>query len=68
MNKQTITARENFARADVFLSENLQGYTRSAVKKHFQNGFVTAKGKPHKPTSKKKNPRNTKNKPRLKKE
>ncbi|MCI8369962.1 MAG: RluA family pseudouridine synthase [Clostridia bacterium] len=50
MNKQTITARENFARADVFLSENLQGYTRSSVKKLFQNGLVTANGKPLKPS------------------
>lgn len=50
MNKLTVTARENYARADVFLSENLEGYTRSSVKKLFQSGFVVADGKLLKPS------------------
>lgn len=50
MRTETFTARENFARADVFLSENLAGFTRSAVKKLFQNGFVLIGGKVAKPS------------------
>ena len=46
MKKATFTARENFTRADVFLSENLDGYTRSAVKKLFERGLVKINGKP----------------------
>ncbi len=46
MKKATFTARENFTRADVFLSENLDGYTRSAVKKLFESGLVKINGKP----------------------
>lgn len=51
MNRETFTAREDFARADIFLSENLEGYTRSSVKKLFAGGFVTVNGKPVKPSS-----------------
>ncbi len=46
MKKATFTARGNFTRADVFLSENLDGYTRSAVKKLFESGLVKINGKP----------------------
>jgi len=46
MKKATFTARENFTRADVFLSENIDGYTRSAVKKLFESGLVKINGKP----------------------
>lgn len=49
MKTETFIARENFARADVFLSENLDGYTRSAVKKLFESGLVIIGGKPAKP-------------------
>ena len=50
MKTETFTARENFARADVFLSENLEGFTRSAVKKLFESGFVLISGKTAKPS------------------
>lgn len=50
MNKVRITARAAFTRADVFLSENLEGYTRSAVKRLFDGG-VLINGKPAKPSS-----------------
>lgn len=45
MEIKRFTAREEYARADVFLSENLTGYTRSAVKKLFDGGLVTINGK-----------------------
>ena len=45
MNERQFSAQENFARADLFLSEYLQGYTRSAVKKLFQSGLVSINGK-----------------------
>ena len=48
MKTITLTARENFARADVFLSENIEGYTRSSVKKLFEGGLVIINGKPAK--------------------
>ncbi len=50
MNNKTLNARENYARADVFLSENLEGFTRSAVKKLFENGLVVICGKQAKPS------------------
>ncbi|MDE6504322.1 MAG: RluA family pseudouridine synthase [Clostridia bacterium] len=50
MNNKTFTARGEYARADVFLSENLDGYTRSAVKKLFESGFVSVGGKTVKPS------------------
>lgn len=49
MEIKTFTARENYDRADVFLSENLQS-TRSAVKKLFQSGNVLINGKQAKPS------------------
>lgn len=48
MKKEILTARENYARADVFLSETLGG-TRSSVKKLFESGFVLIGGKTAKP-------------------
>lgn len=45
MKEQLFSAQENYARADVFLSEYLEGYTRSSVKKLFQNGLVFINGK-----------------------
>ncbi len=50
MNKQIFSARENYSRADVFLSEQLKGFTRSAVKKLFDGGYVTVNGKISKPS------------------
>ena len=49
MKKEILTARENFARADVFLSDTLGG-TRSSVKKLFESGFVLIGGKTAKPS------------------
>lgn len=48
MKTINLTARDNYARADLFLSDNLEGYTRSSVKKLFVNGFVMICGKPAK--------------------
>ena len=45
MNERQFSAQESFARADLFLSEYLQDYTRSAVKKLFQSGLVLINGK-----------------------
>lgn len=50
MKEELFTARESYARADVFLSENLTGYTRSAVKKLFSGGYVSINGKSVKPS------------------
>lgn len=50
MNKVRLTARADYTRADIFLSENLEGYTRSAVKRLFDGG-VLINGKPVKPSS-----------------
>ncbi|MDE7082270.1 MAG: RluA family pseudouridine synthase [Clostridia bacterium] len=50
MKTERLTARDKFARADIFLSENLEGVTRSAVKKLFDGG-VLINGKPAKPSS-----------------
>lgn len=50
MKEEVFTARENYARADVFLSENLTGYTRSSVKKLFKNGGVKIDGMVAKPS------------------
>lgn len=49
MKKEILTARENYARADVFLSDTLGG-TRSSVKKLFESGFVLIGGKTAKPS------------------
>ncbi|MBO5328683.1 MAG: RluA family pseudouridine synthase [Clostridia bacterium] len=45
MEKIILIAEEACSRLDVFLSENLQGYTRSAVKKLIENGAVSVNGK-----------------------
>lgn len=50
MKEELFTARESYARADVFLSENFTGYTRSAVKKLFSGGYVSINGKSAKPS------------------
>ncbi len=50
MNKQVLTARKSYSRADVFLSENLQGFTRSAAARLFEGGGVTRLGKALKPS------------------
>lgn len=50
MNKQVLTARKSYSRADVFLSENLQGFTRSAASRLFEGGGVTRQGKALKPS------------------
>ena len=50
MKEELFTARESYARADVFLSDNLNGYTRSAVKKLFSGGYVSINGKAAKPS------------------
>ncbi len=50
MKEELFTARESYARADVFLSENLNGYTRSAVKKLFAGGYISINGKAAKPS------------------
>ncbi len=50
MENKILTARAAYARADIFISENTD-MTRSAVKKLFENGFVTRDGKPLKPSA-----------------
>ena len=45
MRTETFTAQGNYSRADLFLSENLTDYTRSALKKLFDGGFITINGK-----------------------
>ncbi len=50
MKELTLTAAEQAERADVFVCENISGYTRSAVKKLFENGAVTIGGKALKPS------------------
>lgn len=45
MKTETFTAQGNYSRADIFLSENLTEYTRSALKKLFDGGFITINGK-----------------------
>ncbi len=45
MTVKTFDAQENYSRADIFISENLSGYTRSSVKKLFEGGFVKINGK-----------------------
>lgn len=50
MQTLNFTARDNFTRADIFLSENLSDYTRSAVKKLFEGGLVLINGKKIKPS------------------
>lgn len=50
MRTENLTARESYARADVFLSESLEGFTRSSVKKLFESGNVIINGKKGKPS------------------
>lgn len=50
MNKVEFTARESYARADLFICTNLKDYTRSAVKKLFEGGYVLINGRPSKPS------------------
>ena len=50
MKTETFTAREPYARADVFLSDNLEGFTRSSVKKLFEGGNVLINGRKCKPS------------------
>lgn len=45
MAKQVWIAEDNSPRADLFLCENLEGRTRSAVKKLFDGGLVAVNGK-----------------------
>ena len=45
MRTESFTAQESYPRADLFLSENLTDYTRSALKKLFDGGFITINGK-----------------------
>ncbi len=40
MKTEKLTAREDYSRADIFLSKNLEGVTRSSVKKLFESGNV----------------------------
>ena len=40
MKIEKLTAREDYSRADIFLSKNLDGVTRSSVKKLFESGNV----------------------------
>ncbi len=48
--EKLLVAEEKYDRADVFLSENLEGFTRSQVKKLFSDGGVYVNGKPAKPS------------------
>lgn len=50
MKREIITAQDSGARADVFLSENLEGVTRSSTKKLFESGNVLINGKNGKPS------------------
>jgi 23S rRNA pseudouridine1911/1915/1917 synthase len=45
MQEKVFIAGANFSRADVYLCEQLSGYTRSALKKLFDDGLVTLNGK-----------------------
>jgi 23S rRNA pseudouridine1911/1915/1917 synthase len=45
MTSKTFTCQSPYKRADVFLSENLFGHTRSSLKKLFDGGQVTINGK-----------------------
>ena len=45
MRTECFTAQGNYSRADIFLSENLKEYSRSALKKLFDGGYITVNGK-----------------------
>ena len=50
MKKLNFTAEKNYSRADIFISDNLADYTRSFVKKLFENGNVLIDGENVKPS------------------
>ncbi len=50
MRTEKFVAPADYPRADIALSERLEGYTRSAVKKLFDGGNVTVNGKVAKPS------------------
>lgn len=50
MREEQFVAESAFARADIAVSERLEGFTRSAVKKLFEGGLVTINGKSAKPS------------------
>lgn len=50
MKEVSFIAQTAAKRADVFVSENLTDYTRSAVKKLFEGGYVVIDGKSAKPS------------------
>ena len=50
MRTEKFTAVKEYGRADVAVSELLEGYTRSAVKKLFEGGFITVNGSKAKPS------------------
>ena len=52
MDEKVFTAEQKYPRADVFLSENLAGFTRSALKKLFDGGEVHINGKTAKASQK----------------
>lgn len=51
MKTELIKATEPWPRADVFISANLGGCTRSSVKRLFDEGYVTVNGKHCKPSA-----------------
>lgn len=52
MENKIFCARENYARADLFISDNLAEFSRSAVKKLFESGNVKMDGSPIKASRK----------------
>lgn len=50
MRTENFVCDKNCARADIALSEKLEGYTRSALKKLFEGGAVNINGKVAKPS------------------
>ena len=52
MDKKNFSAEADCNRADVFLSEKLEGRTRSSIKKLFESGCVNVNGKPAKASQK----------------
>lgn len=52
MENKTFTAQADFSRADIFLSGEMKEFTRSAIKKLFDGGFVLSNGKTAKASEK----------------
>lgn len=50
MKKLQLYASEDYPRADIFISSETEGYTRSYIKKLFGGGNVIINGKPSKPS------------------